>query len=40
MTGLEPAPSCLEQILNLPRLPFRHIGAANLLLQRTSILAL
>ncbi len=26
MTGLEPAPDCSEQILNLPRLPFRHIG--------------
>ena len=26
MTGLEPAPSRLEQILSLPRLPFHHIG--------------
>lgn len=26
MTGLEPALGCPKQILNLPRLPFRHIG--------------
>lgn len=26
MTGLEPAPSKEEQILNLPCLPFHHIG--------------
>ena len=26
MVGLEPARSCLQQILSLPRLPFRHIG--------------
>ena len=24
--GLEPARSCLQQILSLPRLPFRHAG--------------
>ena len=24
--GLEPTRSCLQQILSLPRLPFRHIG--------------
>ena len=25
--GLEPTRSCLQQILSLPRLPFRHAGA-------------
>ena len=27
--GLEPTRSCLQQILSLPRLPFRHAGAYN-----------
>ena len=27
--GLEPTRSCLQQILSLPRLPFRHTGKAR-----------
>ena len=27
--GLEPARSCLQQILSLPRLPFRHAGKSS-----------
>lgn len=27
--GLEPARSCLQQILSLPRLPFRHWGTGR-----------
>lgn len=29
VAGLEPARGCPQQILSLPRLPFRHAGKAN-----------
>lgn len=29
VVGLEPTRGCPQQILSLPRLPFRHAGASN-----------
>ncbi|CAA6604251.1 hypothetical protein MTBLM1_20373 [Rhodospirillaceae bacterium LM-1] len=34
--GLEPARSCLQQILSLPRLPFRHWGTGRFGRRRRS----
>ena len=36
--GLEPARGCPQQILSLPRLPFRHAGLINCLQQPNIIL--